>query len=886
MEIMARLYGIAGLLTDAGSDHNAAFVFESFVNEPDTNRQWLWARMCLPMLIRGTLGGDSLSLASHLIRREVVAIFADKFRGAISAENIPAAKIRSLFPMACEAVSKAGLSPERLAALLDFAEAEEPKMWLNKDLFGEFLPDAAIGGHHGAGTAMRILCEAPEKFPYTLVKAVAGRLSMLAPEYPKAIWDQIELAAKTGQQEGAAALVRTMELLQPPIAMVTDDLHVAINNFRRSLVASRSIPAQRIGLALWWHLLRLGLCASPSLAEIRQQLNEKKDLTARAEIVNLLAQAALISRFKAEDVADVLLPLARLTDQKLGKAALTALVQLIIQLPADTPEFVLEALDVALAVPTDSGRPPLFGRVIEFLLPRNFTLAIEILTRILRAPAIAGLGKQAQKDIANRLRSPVRRLVRAATQEQRNQLLAIVPTIDDLLQRVIVEAVCHEAFNPSAEALDVLLAQAATPANGLADSTVELIRRHKYARERAAGGETWLELYDLLQPNIFIRRIELMNTEQLNTELLTLLKRVAAGEQFFKPVEDNEPELRAFQPVAKGLLELRRLGFVEFKDNAVRTETQTGNRYINIVGPCKTTYSGDQALTPVIHSRPQSKPRLGIVIALREEFAEFFPEIEKNAKPNRDSVTGRTFYLAERVLPNSRRSQLVATFAGEMTPTPTALVAQQMMSLHSPQSLVMLGIAGGIDDDVRVGDIIIPNVVEAYLDNSKAVKAAARQGFEFKLSGEPFRTSVGWTRLLDNLPFAHKALFKRWQEDCAVDLCELLPETKMREGLIAKGLVRPMPNYSIGHLASGPTVGATEEFSKWLKGHDRKYLGLEMEAAGMMAAANEPLQPSDTLILRAVSDFGDERKKQMEDESKGALRRYAIRNAIRQQFPV
>src|SRR5207253_7433363 len=123
-------------------------------------------------------------------------------------------------------------------------------------------------------------------------------------------------------------------------------------------------------------------------------------------------------------------------------------------------EYVLGVLDVALAAPTDSGRPPLFGRVIEFLLPRNLTLAIEILTRILRAPAIAELGKQAQKDIANRLRSPVRRLVRAVTQEQRNQLLGFVPTVDDLLQRVIVEAICHEAFNSSAKALEDLLAQA------------------------------------------------------------------------------------------------------------------------------------------------------------------------------------------------------------------------------------------------------------------------------------------------------------------------------------------------------------------------------------------------------------------------------------------
>lgn len=54
-----------------------------------------------------------------------------------------------------------------------------------------------------------------------------------------------------------------------------------------------------------------------------------------------------------------------------------------------------------------------------------------------------------------------------------------------------------------------------------------------------------------------------------------------------------------------------------------------------------------------------------------------------------------------------------------------------------------------------------------------------------------------------------------------------------------------------------------------------------MEAADLMAAANEYLQAKDTLVIRAVSDFGDERKKEMERKSQGVLRRYAVRNAIR-----
>jgi hypothetical protein len=171
------------------------------------------------------------------------------------------------------------------------------------------------------------------------------------------------------------------------------------------------------------------------------------------------------------------------------------LVTFIIERPADAPEYVLQALEAALAAPTDSGRPTLFGSVIEFLLYRNRRLAVEILERVLRAPSIAVLGKQARKDIANRLRSLARNLARVVSKEEREHMLSLVPSLEAVLQRVVVEAVCHEVFDQSVEQINDLLSKP-----GLAESTVELIRRHKYTRERAMGSETWVKLYSLLAP--------------------------------------------------------------------------------------------------------------------------------------------------------------------------------------------------------------------------------------------------------------------------------------------------------------------------------------------------------------------------------------------------
>ena len=83
-----------------------------------------------------------------------------------------------------------------------------------------------------------------------------------------------------------------------------------------------------------------------------------------------------------------------------------------------------------------------------------------------------------------------------------------------------------------------------------------------------------------------------------------------------------------------------------------------------------------------------------------------------------------------------------------------------------------------------------------------------------------------------------------------------------------------------GHLASGPTVGAAPAFKDWLKTRDRKYLALEMETGGLMAAVYEQADPKRTLILRGISDDGDEHKEELDKMGEGAFRRYAMHNAI------
>jgi hypothetical protein len=100
---------------------------------------------------------------------------------------------------------------------------------------------------------------------------------------------------------------------------------------------------------------------------------------------------------------------------------------------------------------------------------------------------------------------------------------------------------------------------------------------------------------------------------------------------------------------------------------------------------------------------------------------------------------------------------------------------------------------------------------------------------------------------------------------------------------LKQGLLRREPRVIAddSKLASGPPVGKSTHFAKWLGGHDRKFAALEMESAGVYSQVDltrKHVQPK-TLAIRGISDFADERKSQVEKSSKGVLRAYCMTNA-------
>jgi nucleoside phosphorylase len=269
---------------------------------------------------------------------------------------------------------------------------------------------------------------------------------------------------------------------------------------------------------------------------------------------------------------------------------------------------------------------------------------------------------------------------------------------------------------------------------------------------------------------------------------------------------------------------------------------------------------------------------VGIVIALKEEFTELHNQIKDSCKAVRDQTTGGYYYLFEHQCVNQETCyRCVATFAGNMGPTKAGLVTQRLVTEFKPSTIVMLGIAAGITDDVKLGDVIVATQVDAYMENSKA---EGEDEFTLALGGEIYRPSADVVNFSQNFQFVYSNEFQQWQDSCARELTRLFPDKERLDALIKQGLLREQAHLIAGHIASGPTVGAAQGFIQWLKRRNRKYLGLEMEAAGLMAAVYEEAIPRRTLVLRAVSDCGDQRKGNLDKINSGAFRLYAIRNAI------
>ena len=266
---------------------------------------------------------------------------------------------------------------------------------------------------------------------------------------------------------------------------------------------------------------------------------------------------------------------------------------------------------------------------------------------------------------------------------------------------------------------------------------------------------------------------------------------------------------------------------------------------------------------------------LGIVIALQEEFRELLALCGTVSQHKSDKLTVYRF--------NRREYRVVAALVGEAGAARASGVTERMIDAWHPESVVSLGIAAAVHDDLRVGDVYVPTQADEYIQDAKDPPNSSDPAeFVFVPGGPGRRTDYKIIDALQNLEMGHADIYKRFVDGCADDLKQVVRDGDKRQQLIAQNIIRANAGVlADGHVATSSTVGAAEAFAKWIRSHDRHAKAIEMETAGVYVAAQEYGKVTRPFTIRGIADFGDDRKKALDEISAGALRKYAMHNAVR-----
>lgn len=253
---------------------------------------------------------------------------------------------------------------------------------------------------------------------------------------------------------------------------------------------------------------------------------------------------------------------------------------------------------------------------------------------------------------------------------------------------------------------------------------------------------------------------------------------------------------------------------------------------------------------------------VGIIVPLKEEFRyvlEVAPILQVI------SHEGTFFYRLD-----FGTVSALGCVVDQMGLIPALQAATRLIGFADVKLLVVLGLGGALDDDVSVGDVVIAREINEFQANSKA--EAAGEKYEIHYSGRHWQLNFQIREALKNFEFAGHDLHSTWKTIASDDYTKL-------EILGKETVCSSSPTLHLGHLASGNVVAASSAFVKEIKKIDRKFIAIDMEAAGVACFAEDRIHPLPCLIVRGISDLANDVKKSLDRQGKGAWRRYGVRNA-------
>ncbi len=135
-------------------------------------------------------------------------------------------------------------------------------------------------------------------------------------------------------------------------------------------------------------------------------------------------------------------------------------------------------------------------------------------------------------------------------------------------------------------------------------------------------------------------------------------------------------------------------------------------------------------------------------------------------------------------------------------------MTEKAISRYKPKIIVLIGIAGGLETDLSLGDVVVADEINEFLMDSKAVSHDGT--YVLKLSGSHWDIPDDLVSLARNFRPTHPDLFERWQTDAS----NYRNQKMIRLSRQQKHYVKKIPKVYVGHIASDNTVGASQVYSE------------------------------------------------------------------------
>ena len=257
-----------------------------------------------------------------------------------------------------------------------------------------------------------------------------------------------------------------------------------------------------------------------------------------------------------------------------------------------------------------------------------------------------------------------------------------------------------------------------------------------------------------------------------------------------------------------------------------------------------------------------------VLVPLEEELKEFRAHLPNGKDVSTDKEFRRHVVVENTSLLIVHQSDMGYSSAGD--------ILQSVMHEYQFGLAVCLGIAGGLSNDLKLGDVVYSGGILDIYNNAKAVETDV--GAEMKFSPDVYATEarleqlINFQRIVDEI----NDEYTDWQDACtafaqAIGLTEI-PDPDPENAPIS----HLSPKSLNGDIACGPVI-ASETYKNKVAALQRRVLAVDTESGAVFRVCGQ--HEIAALTIRGISDYADSKKSKLEGTSKQKYRRLASHNA-------